>query len=244
MDHSKLVDEIVARVAAKLAAAERCDACGGCSGEEKPGLLILTQQHGEVCHAALESAKLREHFRTDCALLKDYQVGIDDFDVVILYQLTNEALGKLASGVCDTPYTKLAHEAILKGKRIYVPTEQVELYGYATTAPAPYYHMMQEKLDLLVSSGVVICAQSNLESAILSRASAAPEAPCSACVSAPASPCREEREVRIDKRVLTERDISAACADKATAIHIGARCILTDLAKDFAKAKGIALVRD
>ena len=96
MDHSKLIDEIVSRVAAKLAESE-----GGVSRADadaaKPGLLILTQQHSEVCHAGLENEALRARFRADCALLCNYEVKMADYEAVVLYQLTNDALGKLAS---------------------------------------------------------------------------------------------------------------------------------------------------
>ena len=71
MDFNALVDEIVARVAAKMEAAgdEACP-CGE-AGDGKPGLLILTQEHGSVCHSMLESPRLLEYYRTDCALMKE-----------------------------------------------------------------------------------------------------------------------------------------------------------------------------
>lgn len=250
MDHSKLIDEIVSRVAARLAEAEpgaaACETCGSCSDAAKPGLLILTQRHGEVCHGALESEGLKSRFRTDCALLHEYQVQVADYDVVVLYQLTNEDLGKLACGVCDTPYTKLATQAILLGKRIYVPTEEVELFRYAATAPAAYYAMMKEKLDLLTRSGLVICAQGNLERAILSGgpccAPSAPAAPCSPIADRPEPAAGQE--LTLTKRVLTERDVSAAVEGRYSCIRLPAKSIVTALAKDCARDRGIRLERE
>lgn len=252
MDHSELINEIISRVAAKLAEGgcpePSCEPCGACGCKnEKPGLLILTQEHGEPCHAMLESGRLRERYHTDCALLQNDQVDLSAYEVVILYQLTNEVLGKLAGGVCDTPYTRLASQAILMGKRIYIPTEQVELFRYTSTAPAAYYAMMQEKLNLLSASGVTICAQGNLESIILGApcAPAAPVAEPVPVTPVPEAPCcREGKELRVTKRVLTERDINEASAEKFTCVHISARCILTDLARDCAKDKGIRIERD
>lgn len=252
MDQSKLIDEIVSRVAAKLAesgeVAAACDTCGACADAAKPGLLILTQQHGEVCHAGLESEALHKCFRTDCALLHDYQVNIADYDVIVLYQLTNETLGKLACGVCDTPYTKLATQAILMGKRIYVPTEEVELFRYASTAPAAYYAMMKEKLDLLTRSGMTISAQGNLERAILSGCACpgpAPSAPAGPCSLISDRPCPErQQELSLTKRVLTERDVSAAIEGRFSRIRLPAKCIVTSLAQDYAKDHGISLVRE
>lgn len=245
MDHSKLIDEIVSRVAVKLAQATGetfpGEGCGGCGDADKPRLLILTQQHGTDCHALLDSQSLRAHYRVDCALLSEGQVDMADYAVVVLYQLTNEALGKLACGGCDTPYTKLASQAILMGKRIYVPTEEVELYRYASTAPAAYYAMMREKLDLLASSGAVICAQGSLERAILAGGTDHPPAACSAVS---ARPDQTEKELRLAKRVLTEKDVSAALAEHITCIRLPAKCIITALAQEYAKDHRVRLVRD
>ena len=119
----------------------------------------------------------------------------------------------------------------------------------ASTAPAAYYAMMKERLDLLLTSGVVVCSKHNLEGLLLGGAAceAAPaEAPAAAEPSAPApmSAAREEKLVHVTKRVLTERDIRDAAAEKVTCIHVPAKCILTALAKDCAKEHGIRLVQE
>ena len=167
----------------------------------------------------------------DCASLQSEPAELDSYGVVVLTGLTNEALAKLALGLCDTPYTRLAAQAILTGKRVYVPTEEVELYRYASTAPAAYYAMMKERLDLLLTAA---CEAAPAEA----PAAAEPSAP------APMSAAREEKLVHVTKRVLTERDIRDAAAEKVTCIHVPAKCILTALAKDCAKEHGIRLVQE
>jgi ethanolamine utilization protein len=240
VDRKELIDEIVARVAAKLAQCEDGETVEQiCAGSTRPGLLILTPEHGDDCHVKLESQRLGEHYQTICALMQDYQVDMDSCEAVILYCLSNEVLGKLSSGNCDTPYTRLALQAILSGKKIYVPMEQVELYRYAKTAPAPYYAMLQEKLALLEASGVVICPQDELESYILNEKSA----PTSRQENAP-KPAAAPKEYRLTKRVITERDVSEACTAKATCIRIQANSIVTDLAKEFARSRDISLIRE
>ena len=85
MDFNKLVDEIVARVNAKM---EETECAAPCACEDaKPGLLVLTQEHGCVCHEMLESAKLLEYYRTECALMKEYQCDIAAYEAVILFDL-------------------------------------------------------------------------------------------------------------------------------------------------------------
>ena len=59
MDRKELIDEIVARVAAKLAACEDGETVEQiCSDDARPGLLILTPDHGDDCHVKLESLSL------------------------------------------------------------------------------------------------------------------------------------------------------------------------------------------
>lgn len=242
-----LLNEIVARVAAKLAAAEEGGAAP-VTQDGREGLLLLGQETDEACRAMLKCEKLNARFRVDCASLQSEPAGLDSYGVVVLTGLTNEALAKLALGICDTPYTRLASQAILAGKRVYVPTEEVELYRYASTAPAAYYAMMKERLDLLLASGVVICSRHNLEGLLLGGAAceAAPAEQPAAAPEAPAAipAAREEKLVHLTKRVLTERDVREAAAEKVTCIHIPAKCILTALAKDSAKEHGIRLVQD
>ena len=248
MDHNAIVEEILRRVAEKISEAEgSCAPCADSGG--KPGLLILTQDHGTVCHATLESEALKARYRTDCALMHHYDVELDDYEAVVLFNLSCDAMAALASGACDSAYTRLASKAILSGKKVYVPTEEVELYQYRETAPAAYYNMMQQKLDLLVASGVVICAQASLEQVILGSASPVPAAAAPVRAAAPAAPapaaaCCEERAARVNKRVLTEKDLIEANMSGVTEVHIGGKTIVTALAKDAAKDRGMTIVRD
>ena len=166
MDHNAIVEEIIRRVAQKISEAEEgCAGSAACGGQ--PGLLVLTQDHGTNCHAVLESEALKARYRTDCALMHHYEVDLDDYEAVVLFDLSCAAMAALANGACDSAYTRLASKAILSGKTVYVPTEEVELYQYKETAPAAYYNMMQKNLDLLVASGVVLCSQASLEQVIL-----------------------------------------------------------------------------
>lgn len=248
MDHSQLVELVLARVVEKLAQRSACQKdCVTCAAPAvcgKPGLLVLTQEHGEDCHSVLEDGRLQANYQTECALLQDYQVDLDGFETVVIYQFTNEVLCKLANGICDTPFTKLALSALLSGKRVFVPAEQVEAMSAASCGlPAPYCTMLREKLAMLTGCGLKICSREELVGAILndeSRCCVQPAAPAAA----PAAPAAVSRELCLNKRVITERDVIAASTEKVTCIHIGEKSILTALAAEYAKSKGIRLVRD
>jgi hypothetical protein len=245
MDFNKLVDEIVARVNAKM---EEAEAAAPCVCEEaKPGLLVLTQEHGNVCHQMLESAKLQEYYRIECALKKEYECDIADYEAVILFDLSIDALTCLAGGVCCTPFTALAQKAILMGKKIFVPEEAVELFGYAETVPAAYYQMLQGKLDLLKASGMVVCPAAALEDAILSGEAKTACEP--AALAAPSAPVKMAapavgREEKISKRIVTERDLATVYVPGVTVVHVSKKAILTDLAREYAANRGVSLVKD
>ena len=117
MDHKELVELILARVMEKLSQGGDCSQecpCGGPAPDDgRPGLLILTQEHGQTCHSVLEDPRLTARYRTECALLQNYQVDLDRFEAVVIYEFTNETLCKLAGGICDTPFLKLAQQALL-----------------------------------------------------------------------------------------------------------------------------------
>ena len=111
-----LLNELVARVAAKLAEAEGGEAAPAAADrDDREGLLLLSQEMNDTCRAMLKCEKLKARFRVDCASLQSEPAELDSYGVVVLTGLTNEALAKLALGLCDTPYTRLAAQAILTG---------------------------------------------------------------------------------------------------------------------------------
>lgn len=246
MDFDNLVNEIVARVAQKLAEAEPSTVVP----DDKPRLLILTQEHGDFCHTMLESARIGEYYHTECALLKEYQCDPAAYEAAILFGLTNDVLGKLASGACDTPFTLLAQRLILSGKRIFVPEEDVELFAYRDTAPPAYYAMLESKLTLLGAAGITICPRAKLEDAILGGGpveSGMADVPCAAPapVTTPAqAPAPAPGiEAALTKRIVSEKDVIAACAPGVTVLRVVENAILTDLARDYVKTRRIKIIR-
>ena len=135
----------------------------------------------------------------------------------------------------------------LQGKKIFVPEEAVELFGYAETVPAAYYQMLQGKLDLLKASGMVICPAAALEEAILTGEAKSACAP--AAYAAPSAPVKMAapvvgREENISKRIVTERDLATVYAPGVTVVHVSKKAILTDLAREYAANRGVSLVKD
>lgn len=243
MERNEMVEQILSRVMEKLAAAgetvtetELMQSLASAAAP-LPGLLVLTQEHGTDCHKLLESPRIKEKYRTGCALLNEGETTLDGIEVVVLFNLTTEAMCKLASGITDTSYTKLAAQALLMGKKLYVPREEVELYKYPVGGLGSYQCMLQAQLTKLVSFGLKICPLAELEDCILGENS------CEAAP-APAEEPEPEKEITFSKKVITERDIIEANRDGVKVIRITERNILTALAKDAASARNIRLVRE
>lgn len=249
MELDALISEILSRVQEKVAALDaqpeevipETEETKTACDSDKAKLLVLAQEHGLICHPTYESKELAECYQVDCALLKEDGYSIENYEGVIAYTLTNEALGKLANGIFDSAYTRAFGTALLLGRPVFVPEEEVELYRYKDTAPKGYYHCLEEKLEFLKNNGVTIVPNARLIPTILGEACQAEDKPES-------KPCpKEERRecvLTIDKKVITERDLINAKTAKATCVHVIAKAIVTDLAKDYARKNGIAIQKE
>ena len=262
MDYDALVEELANRVAAALAqmdapkASQSCSATGFCymdkPDSQKPILLGLTQDSPlkPSRFTLLESARVKEKYRIKCAQKCDYDVDLSECEAVVLHDLTNEALAKIANGICDTPFTKLVSQALLMGKTVYLLQDQIELYDYRKTAAKVYYKMFREKLGMLEQSGLIICCPDKIEDILVNGV---PEATtCSrdavketATCTRPIEPKATDRtnSVLQNKHLITERDIVEACESGTTRILVGAKAIVTDLAKEYALNHNVELVR-
>lgn len=233
MEYSELVQEIAARVSAYLES--------GCSAKKK--LMILTQEHGDMCHKILESPKISEQFRTECALMGNYESDCCDCAGVVMFNLTNEALARIVSGVCGTPYTSAAAKALLLGKPVWVPKEEIEILRYECSTP--YAKMMYEKLAQLESMGVTVCSYDDIEDAVIGNKCA--ETSRSAADFAPHCEKSQDEHVNKDfvcaKKVITEKDLINAYTEGANRVLTGEKAIVTDLAKEYARAHSIEIVK-
>lgn len=251
MDKKLLLDEICRRVMEKLADQE--------PAADKKKILILTHAHDEKCHKILEDAALAKAYQTECALLSGYACKVREYEALIVYGLTNEALGKVANGIWDDGYTRLLGEALLAGKRIFIPYEEVELYLYSAVKQNAYYRRLEENMQLLLQSNLHVIMQSDLVAAVLKglkkaepeglhpageTSQDAPPQPENCCESAARSADTDmEAPLTLAKRIITEKDIRLLREDKAAAVNVGTKAILTDLAKEYAEKYHIRILR-
>lgn len=239
MDMDALIDEICRRVQQKIQALETA------AEDTRPAILILTPDHGTACHEMLESRELAECYRTECALLKEYQCRPADYEAVVAYGMSNEALGKIAHGIFDDGYTRLFGESLLAGKKIYLAEEEIELHRYRDTAPKAYYGCLKGNLEMLVHSGVTVAPRTQISDLILHGTAEHAEAPAGPSRDCEV-PVQEEcggKEAVLDKKVITEKDMIALGNDKVQKVTVGEKAILTDLAREYASKHRITVLR-
>ena len=210
--------------------------------------LVLTEEHcGETCSIENYGSEL---CKVDCALAQNYEVNVDDYDVVVLRSMTNSNLFKIANGCTDNKFLALAAEAILKGKRVIMVKECVEILKYAETAPKALYNNIYKNLQILLDSGVELIEEDNVKTALtdgIEVPAEVPAVPAPAAVKeeapAPAPKAESDDSVLVlTKRVVTERDIKAAAAQHYTKIQLPEKPVITYLAKDTAFELGIELL--
>ena len=210
--------------------------------------LVLTEEHcGENCSIEAYGSEL---CKVDCALAQNYEVNVDDYDVVVVRSMTNSNLFKIANGCTDNKFLALAAEAILKGKRVIMVKECVEILKYAETAPKALYNNIYKNLQILLDSGVELVEEENVKTALtdgIEVPAEVPATPAPAAVKeeapAPAPKAESDDSVLVlTKRVVTERDIKAAAAQHYTKIQLPEKPVITYLAKDTAFELGIELL--
>jgi len=103
---------------------------------------------------------------------------------------------------------------------------RLNYFGYEQSAPPRYFAMMKEKLDLLEQSGVKICSLEGIESELLGMAAvkSALARPTQGIEPAESKALSDQRSgvagssFRVDKRVLTEKDLIEARMNGATTV--------------------------
>lgn len=245
MDMDLLIELAVRAVKAYL---EKEGVVAAAAPVEPRKALVLTEEHcGETCSIENYGSEL---CKVDCALAQNYEVNVDDYDVVVVRSMTNSNLFKIANGCTDNKFLALAAEAILKGKRVIMVKECVEILKYAETAPKALYNNIYKNLQILLDSGVELVEEENIKTALtdgIEVPAEVPATPAPAAVKeeapAPAPKAESADSVLVlTKRVVTERDIKEAAAKHYKKIQLPEKPVITYLAKDTAFELGIELL--
>ena len=241
MDNQELTRKIYEMVKNTVNGLEGCEECAkspDCAGSEacppvkRKNTLILTAEHGETCHPAME------RLGGICALLCGYNADLETVGAVVLYGLSLENLYKLAVGCADNDFVKTAAQALLKGIPVFAVSEGIELLKYERGGA--YYNLLYENMAKLQKCGVTIIPETDLASAL----NAVDQAAAAASAIVPAAAGQGAvKNVVLSKKVITESDVRNALANGAGEMLVGPKTIITSLAAEYAVKKSIAITR-
>ena len=78
---------------------------------------------------------------------------VENWEAVIAYTLTNEALGKIVNGILIRLIQKHLERLCFVVRKSMFRKRDVELYHYRKTAPREYYGKLEANLELLKRAG-------------------------------------------------------------------------------------------
>ena len=155
--------------------------------------------------------------------------GVDGFDAVVFPTLSQNTAAKAAQGIRDGFACDAMACALLAGRRVVAARDSV----CPGRAGGAYAGMLRTILERLVAFGVTLCDANDLGAAVRG---------CSAPASASPEPPRKPA-AKGKKTVITASAVQDAARAGKTEITLDAAAILTPLARDEARERGIRFVR-
>ena len=231
MEITKLIGEIVRRVELAIIKHET-------SKTPKRKVLIISKDLNQCCPELLNNKNLIESCDVNSVDCNTQQVNLEGYAKVLICDLDNDSLSKLTSGIFDNPYLKLIGSCIMQGKNIAIVEDDIEFLKYQDTAPKPFLAMFNHKLDTLREWGLEVRSLDDLTVSLCSHDdTGSPEKK-----TAQTAPERVSGSV-ITKRALTETDVINANFRHQNEILISEGTLVTEVAQDSAKRRGITITR-
>ena len=231
MEITKLIGEIVRRVELAIIKHETAKA-------PKRKVLIISKDLNQSCPDLINNKNLIESCDVNKVDCNTQQVNLEGYAKVLICDLDNDSLSKLTSGIFDNPYLKLIGSCIMQGKNIAIVEDDIEFLKYQDTAPKAFLAMFNHKLDTLREWGLEVRSLDDLTVSLCSRDDTGdPEKKVTQT-----APERVSGSV-ITKRALTETDVINANFRHQNEILISEGTLVTEVAQDSAKRRGITITR-
>ena len=230
MDITRLIGEIVRRVELAIIKHETAKM-------PKRKVLVISKDLNQSCPDLTSNKNLIESCDVDSVDNNAQQVNLEGYSKVIVCDLDNDSLSKLTSGIFDNAYLKLIGSCIMQGKDIAIVEDDIEFLQYQDTAPKAFLAMFNHKLDTLREWGLEVRSLDDLTVSLCSHDdTGSPEKVTQT------APERVSGSV-ITKRALTETDVINANFRHQTEILISDNTLVTEVAADSAKRRGITITR-
>ena len=230
MDITRLIGEIVRRVELAIIKHETAKM-------PKRKVLMISKDLNQSCPDLISNKNLCESCDVDSVDNNAQQVNLEGYSKVIICDLDNDSLSKLTSGIFDNAYLKLIGSCIMQGKDIAIVEDDIEFLQYQDTAPKAFLAMFNHKLDTLREWGLEVRSLDDLTVSLYSRDdTGSPEKV------AQTAPERVSGSV-ITKMALTETDVINANFRHQNEILISENTLVTEVAADSARRRGITITR-
>lgn len=247
MDENALVEKIVAQVLRRLAGRGRRALalfCGGTIGApegraEVKKLLAAGYSVRAVLTPSAERVLGKEWLKSELGDIEiiteaDGQAPgavLKEADLTLVPVLTLNTAAKVAHGIADTLAATLIMDSLLTGRPVFAardacdPANPVRAQLGMNRAAAPYRALLSGNLARLTEFGVRLVAARELAAAVQGETPAAPPAPAAGRV--------------FSGRVLSRSDVAAW---EGRVLQVSAGTLVTPLARDLARDRGIEIV--
>lgn len=226
MEINDLIEEIVRRVEIKLEnEMQRNKIC------KRDKILVINRFYHQDCNPLKYMQSFDGIYEFDYAKNSRFQNNPDNYDLVLVADVDNSVLSKIASGIFDDEYLSLLHKSILLGKNIIISKDSIEFYQYYDTEPTAFLNYFQTKADLIKSWGIKIFSDKEISEFLKLEK-----------IKSHSKYQVHGKDLR--KRVLTKKDIIDALDESQASITILPNTIVTHIAEEFANENKINIYVD
>lgn len=226
MSKDELIDEILKRVLKKISEREN-------QHENMPTLpKLLVIANPECAQRNLQDYEdiLGKDYEIHCSCEYQNDIELADYSSIVITDLDNGSLSKLAKGEFESSYLALIGRAIMAGKKILLPLEEIEFKRYEKTMPTLLRGLLTQKLNVLKQWKVEMKPLNDIATELIKvgRRSVMPDG--------------FDADV-LHKKFITDKDVLSVIDAGVGEIRIAKTSIITDIAMERIKKHGLNLLR-
>ncbi len=226
MSKDALIDEILRRVLIKIAERENQHE----NMSTLPKLLVITNPECTKEIACDYRDVFGRNFEVHCSGEYQNEIELADYSSIVITNLDNGSLSKLTKGEFESSYLALIGRAIMAGKKILLPFEEVEFKRYEKTMPTLLRGLLTQKLNVLKQWKVEMKPLNDIATELtkVGRRSVMPDG--------------FDADV-LHKKFITDKDVLSVIDAGVGEIRIAKTSIITDIAMERIKKHGLNLLR-
>lgn len=181
---------------------------------------------------------LNEGFKSLDDLLTDYEIihysedlELKDFDEIYLGKMDLKMISHLANGIIINEIEDLILKSLLKDKKIFLFSEDIELKKFNNTKNTNLYKIFNQNIENIKNIGIIILDEKiDIKENIKINTKYKNEV-------------KEEDSIILKNKLITENELKKLGLKNGSKINIGNKSIITPLAKDYIRIHKIRLTK-